>query len=325
MTTATCVTHIAASPEVAQHFDPKTPRPSALALGTSAMNRYDLAAPVLDAWFERGGNVLDTAWIYGRAAGQPADAVVGRWLRERAAASNVVILAKVGHPPFCDPAALARQLDECCDQLGVGSVAMVQTHRDDPTVPAGEWADALIDIVDSGRAQTYGLSNWTLGRIQEIGHYVRQRRLRAPAGVSNHFSLAGMVHPIYDGCISARDDATPTWLTATGTLLLPWASQGRGFFALPTEAELSRSWQAPSWYSPRNAVRWHRARTLAHRHGVSPVSIALAWVHHQPFPCLPVVGPRTADELDDTLTALGVGLSDNEARWLAADPEVLLR
>ena len=55
-----------------------------------------------------------------------------------------------------------------------------------------------------------------------------------------------------------------------------------------------------------------------------PVSIALAWVRHQPFPCLPVVGPRTVDEVDDTLTALGVRLSDNETRWLAADdPEVL--
>jgi aryl-alcohol dehydrogenase-like predicted oxidoreductase len=59
-----------------------------------------------------------------------------------------------------------------------------------------------------------------------------------------------------------------------------------------------------------------RTRKLAADRGVQPVNIALAWVLHQPFPIFPIIGPRTCEELDASLDALGVRLSDEELAWL---------
>jgi aryl-alcohol dehydrogenase-like predicted oxidoreductase len=38
----------------------------------------------------------------------------------------------------------------------------------------------------------------------------------------------------------------------------------------------------------------------------------------QPFPVVPLIGPRTLAELDDSLLALDVKLSPDDVKWLQA-------
>ena len=81
-----------------------------------------------------------------------------------------------------------------------------------------------------------------------------------------------------------------------------WSSQGRGFFTdragrdKRDNAELVRV-----WYSEKNFARRDRAIELAKQLGKSPIHIALAYVLAQPFPSIPLIGPRTLGELDDSL------------------------
>src|SRR5579875_1011251 len=75
-----------------RRFDPLGRDLSVLVLGTAL---YRLAAPdasaeLLDAWVERGGNVLDTGREYGTA-----ETVIGRWLA--GAKPDVVVLTKAAH------------------------------------------------------------------------------------------------------------------------------------------------------------------------------------------------------------------------------------
>jgi hypothetical protein len=65
--------------------------------------------------------------------------------------------------------------------------------------------------------------------VSEANDYVQRNSLSSFALVSNQFSLARMVHPIWDGCISAGDAASRAWLTRTQTPLLAWSSQARDF------------------------------------------------------------------------------------------------
>ena len=44
--------------------------------------------------------------------------------------------------------------------------------------------------------------------------------------------------------------------------------------------------------------------------------MALAYVLNQPFPSIPLIGPRTLDELDDSLKALDIALSPDDLAWL---------
>jgi aryl-alcohol dehydrogenase-like predicted oxidoreductase len=36
----------------------------------------------------------------------------------------------------------------------------------------------------------------------------------------------------------------------------------------------------------------------------------------QPFPVVPLIGPRSLDELDDSLSALDIALTPEQVRWL---------
>jgi aryl-alcohol dehydrogenase-like predicted oxidoreductase len=96
-----------------------------------------------------------------------------------------------------------------------------------------------------------------------------------------------------------------------------WSSQGRGFFTdragrdKRDNAELVRV-----WYSDANFARRDRAIELAGRLGKSPIHIALAYVLAQPFPSIPLIGPRTLGELDDSLEALDIELTPEDVRWL---------
>lgn len=293
-----------------------SPPPSPLVLGTSGFQDYDTAAAILDSWFDAGCNALDTAWIYGIHRGErPAEAVVGRWIRERGVAADVVILGKAAHPPACRPEHLAGEVVQSLDRLGLTSMHMLAAHRDDVSIPVDEWADALADVVDRGLASSYGVSNWTIERLEHLYDYVDRHQLPRPAGVGNQLSLAEMVTPIYEGCVPVRGREQRRWLAETGTLLIPWASQGRGVFTT-TEAELASGWLARSWYSTANVERVGRAREIARSRDVEAINVALAWVLQQPFPCLPVIGPQSPAEIASSLAALDVRLSSEEMAWL---------
>ena len=65
-----------------------------------------------------------------------------------------------------------------------------------------------------------------------------------------------------------------------------------------------------------NFARRDRAIELAQRLGKRPIHVALAYCLHQPFPVVPLIGPRRLVELDDSLLALDIDLDPAEVRWL---------
>ena len=69
--------------------------------------------------------------------------------------------------------------------------------------------------------------------------------------------------------------------------------------------------------TPDNFERLRRAEQLGkEKGGRSAVEIALAWLHHQPLRVVPIVGPRTPDELASCVAALSIELTQAQAEWL---------
>ena len=288
---------------------------SVLALGFEDFPDFAGAAILLDAFFERGGNVLDTAWVYrsGRT-----EAVLGEWLRARGVRDEVVVIGKGAHSPLTYPEVIARQLTESLDRLGTDHVDVYFMHRDNPDVPVGEFVDAMDAEVRAGRIRgPFGGSNWTRERFDEAVAYAERAGKARPTALSNNFSLAEMLDPIWAGCVAASDDAWKAWLTERQVVNFAWSSQGRGFFTPAAgrdrrdNAELVRV-----WYSEKNFARRDRAIELAGRLGKRPIHVALAYCLAQPFPVLPLIGPRRLVELDDSLQALDIALTPEQVRWL---------
>jgi aryl-alcohol dehydrogenase-like predicted oxidoreductase len=46
------------------------------------------------------------------------------------------------------------------------------------------------------------------------------------------------------------------------------------------------------------------------------INVALAFVLRQPFPCFPLIGPRTLAETRSCAAALAIALTDDQLRWL---------
>ncbi|MFC1464151.1 MAG: aldo/keto reductase [Candidatus Brachytrichaceae bacterium NZ_4S206] len=287
---------------------------SRLVLGVDNQENIAYASVMFDAFFERGGNAFDTAFIYG---GGKHETLLGQWIRNRGIREEVVILDKGAHTPFCTPENLNRHFAISLERLQTDYVDIYMLHRDNPQVPVGEFVEALNEHYRAGRMRAFGGSNWTIERIEAANAYAAAHGLQGFSAISNNFSLARMVEPPWEGCLSASTPEFRDWLTRTQTPLFPWSSQARGFFLDDTAPDFKADPErVRCWFSDDNFERLRRARELAKKYGVLPINIALAYVLHQPFPTFPLIGPRTLYELRTSLPALDVTLTPDEVKWL---------
>ena len=290
-------------------------RPRCLALGFEDFRTFSSGSILLDAFFEAGGNLFDTAFVYG---GGHTETLLGDWLKNRGVREQSVVIGKGAHTPLCYPDVIGKQLTQSLDRLKTDHVDIYFMHRDNPDVPVGEFVDAMDAEVKAGRIRgPFGGSNWTRERMDEAIAYAERTGKQKPGALSNNFSLAEMLEPIWPGCVTSSSDEWKAWLTARQMPNFAWSSQGRGFFTdragrdKRDNEELVRV-----WYSEKNFGRRDRAIELADRLGKSPIHVALAYVLAQPFPSIPLIGPRTLGELDDSLQALDIALSPDDLAWL---------
>lgn len=289
-------------------------RVSRLVMGVD--NQPDLAhaSAVFDVYAEQGGNVFDTAYIYGDG---DLERRLGRWIANRGVREEVVVITKGGHTPDCDPESVSRQLLESLERQGTDYTDIYMLHRDNPEVPVGEFVDVLDEHARAGRIRVFGGSNWTPERIDEANAYAAANGRQGFGVVSDHFGLAEAYDVPWEGCVHLTDEASKRWLEARQIPLLPWSSQARGFFAgraRPddrSDGELVRC-----YYSDENFERLRRAEHLGAERGVPTTAIALAYVLAQPFPTFPLFGPRTIEETRSSMRGLTVDLTHEEVEWL---------
>jgi aryl-alcohol dehydrogenase-like predicted oxidoreductase len=288
---------------------------SRLVMGVDNQVTWPHAAVMFDDFFERGGNCFDSAFIYGPDG--LCEKLLGRWVKNRGVREQVVILDKGAHTPHCTPEALSKQHLISLERLQMDYVDIYMLHRDNLEVPVGEFIDVLNEHKRAGRIRAFGASNWSIERVQEANKWAAEHGLTGFSAMSNNFSLARMVDPVWAGCIAASDAKSRAWLTEAGMALMPWSSQARGFFtgrARPgdySDAELVRC-----WYSDDNFQRLERVNAMAKERGYTPINIALAYVLCQPFPTFPLIGPRQLSETRTSFPALSIELTPEDLRWL---------
>jgi len=211
---------------------------------------------------------------------------------------------------------VTEQLHESLERLGHDRIDLLLLHRDNLEVPVGEFVDVLAEHQRAGLIGAYGASNWTTARIDEANAHATVAGATPFVALSNNLALARMVAVPWPGC-QTLDDADRRWAEQRQIAVLPWSSQGRGFFtdrAAPDK--LTNTELVSTWYSDENFERKARASKLAAGRGVDEINIALAWVLAQPYPTFPLIGPRNAAELASSLVALRVELTPDELAWL---------
>ena len=301
---------------------------SVLGLGTGGLGTQvsrDDSFRLLDLFLELGGNLLDSAHIYAAwvPGGQGAsEQTVGAWMRARGARERVVIGTKGGHPHLhsmdvarLSPAEIVRDLEESLDRLQVDAIDLYWLHRDDPGRPTGEMVETLASCVTAGKIRHWGVSNWTVSRIQDARQYAVTHGLPGPVASQIGWSLADR-RPDAGGdpTMLFMDRPTMDFHRETHFPVVAYSSQANGFFA-----DASRRSPDSGYFTRANLCRLERATALAERLARQPNDIALAYVTSQPFPACALIGCSSPEHLRSSCAAGDLALSPNEVEWLTPE------
>lgn len=288
---------------------------SAVALGFEDFKTFSSGAILLDAFWERGGNIFDTAFIYG---GGYTEKLFGEWQKSRGVREQAVLIGKGAHSPLVYPDVIAKQLTQSLDRLQTDYVDIYFMHRDNTDVPVGEFVDAMDAEVKAGRIRgPFGGSNWTKERMDEAIAYAERTGKTKPMALSNNFALAEMLDPIWAGCVTASTPDFKQWLIDRQVTNFSWSSQARGFFTDRAGRDKTENEElVRCWYNDQNFGRRDRAIQLGKELGHNPIHVALAYVLAQPFPSVPLIGPRRLEELEDSLKAFEIKLTPDQVKWL---------
>ncbi|HET6486655.1 MAG TPA: aldo/keto reductase [Spirochaetia bacterium] len=288
-----------------------------LGIGMTEADAFEL----LDTYAEAGGNTLDTArvysdWVPGEL--HRSERILGDWLRARRNRALMIVCTKGGHPdlatmdvPRLDAASLRRDVEGSLKSLRVDTIDLYWLHRDDPTRGVGEIVETLAGFVREGKIRHYGFSNWSAARIREAVRHCGAHGAPAPVGDQSLLNI-GCRHmgPLADPTmvVSSRDlDSVDS---ETGLTAFAYSSQANGFFAKLSKAA-AEGGQVPGsspYDTPANRILFTTIDRHAHALDLSITQVVLGFLLTRRHPTIPIVGPRTMEQLKDTLRAADVRL-----------------
>ena len=293
---------------------------SRLAIGCDNQTSDLHAFTMFDHFYGSGGRIFDTAYIYNHGKG---DKYLGDWINSRGVANDVIVIGKAAHTPQCEPQFIRPQILESLDRLKLSKIDIFCLHRDNKDVPVDEFVHALSEIRDEGLIDVLGASNWELDRFSEARNIALKNKIEPFSVLSNNFSLAEMIKPVWPGCVGVNKEFLE-YLIKEKILLFPWSSQARGFFIKKKEQISNNHFSNPTldeemrvWHYAKNLKRRDKCFELAEKRGLEPIQIALAYVLHQSDLIFPLIGPRTLVETNSSIEASKVELTANELQELS--------
>jgi aryl-alcohol dehydrogenase-like predicted oxidoreductase len=295
---------------------------SRLALGTMTWGRDtdpDDAAAQLKLFLDAGGTLLDTADVYGDG---DAESVIGSLLDHLVPRDEVLIATKAGLTPYAgrrrdgSRGNLLGSLDRSLRRLGTDYVDLWQVHGYDPQTPLEETLSALDHAVDSGRVRYVGVSNFAAWQTARAATWQSAYPGRAP------IVAAQMEYSLLERGIER--ELLPA-ARALGIGVLPWSPLGRGVLTgkyrngRPLDSRAATEHFAPfvqNYLEPRSSSIVEAVATAAAGLGVSPLEVALAWIRDRPGVTAPILGARTAGQLQGALQSEALSLPDEIAQAL---------
>jgi hypothetical protein len=128
------------------------------------------------------------------------------------------------------------------------SYSSVASSARRPTISISALCIGTIRIFRStNSSMRSGVQNWTRERMDAAIGYAANTGKTKPSVLSNNFSLAAMVQPVWAGCIASSDAAWKEWLSRRGVRSFAWSRQARGFF---TDRAGAARWMTRNWRVP---------------------------------------------------------------------------
>jgi len=282
------------------NFGPKTTEPDSFA--------------IMDRALEHRITFFDTANVYGWKLGEGVtEQIIGRWFAQGDGRRDKVVLAtkvygRMGEWPN-DQGLSARHIVRACEdslrRLQTDWIDLYQMHHVSRTTPWEEIWQAMELLVAQGKVLYVGSSNfagWHLAAAQESAS-----RRNFLGLVSEQCIYNLMTRYVELEVIPAAQHY--------GIGIIPWSPLHGGLLSGAlrklqegTAARAAEGRSADTLAEHREAIDEYEK--LCAELGQDPANVALAWLLSRPGVTAPIIGPRTMEQLDNSLAALDIRLND---------------
>ncbi|MGY0022830.1 aldo/keto reductase [Streptomyces sp. YJ-C3] len=278
---------------------------------------------LMDAALDAGINFFDTANIYGTDEEKGAtERIIGSWFAQGGGRRDKVVLATKlygnmtndGTPwhqqswPNHDRLSalnIRRAVDASLTRLRTDHIDVYQFHHIDRATPFEEIWQAIDVLIRQGKILYAASSNFPGYKIAQANETATARGL---AGLVSEQCLYNLFER------RAEMDVIPA-AQEYGLGVIPWSPLHQGLLggALRKEREgtgsrthVGRS--ATGLADPAVRAQVEAYEEVVAEHGMEPGEVALAWLLGRPGVTGPIVGPRTAEQLESALRAVELDL-----------------
>lgn len=292
-------------------------RVSRLGLGTMTWGRdtdEHEAADQLKTFLDAGGNLIDTAAMYGDG---DSERVIGGFIGTLAKREDLIIATKAGisfasgeRSVNNSRSNLLADLDKSISRLGVEYIDLWQIHTWDPMVPLEESLSAIDQAVNSGRVRYVGVSNfsgWQLARAATLQNPLFGKSPIVSTQVEYSLLNRGIETEVIPAAIEMNVG------------VLAWSPIGRGVLTgkyrsgAPSDSRGASphfsAFIAP-YMDERSKKIVDAVCVASDGLGYSPLEVALSWVREGYGITSAIVGARTAAQLRGILTVEEISLPD---------------
>lgn len=289
---------------------------SAICMGTDHLGTRvpeETAFAILDKYVAEGGNFVDTAnlyatWIEGCHGGE-SEAMLGRWIKDRGNRDELIIATKMGWPyqdvPMSSSAELiAQEAEKSLERLGIDTIDLYYTHRDDKKVLLEEQMGAMDKLVKAGKVRCLGASNIKAWRLEETRWTSINNGFPQHVGVEQRFTyLRPKVGASFGGQRSTNRDLLE-YVRNRDIKLLAYTPLLGGSYDRE-DKELPKQYQHED-----SEVRMEMLKMVAGEVGATLNQTILAWMIQQDI--IPIIGASQVAQVEETLVAPEVSLSADQ-------------
>lgn len=300
-------------------------RVSRLCLGTMNFGPHTTEADsfaLMDQALELGINFFDTADVYGWKKGEGVtEQIIGRWLAQGGGRREKVILAtKVYNDMELIPGdvtmrgrglsavKIRRGCEGSLKRLKTDYIDLYQMHHIHRDAHPDEIWQAFDVLIKQGKAIYVGSSNFAGWHIAQYNEAARRNLCVGLVSEQSKYSLASRTIEL---------EVLPA-CRAYGMAVIPWSPLEGGLLGgvLTKAAEGRRANEGLQKRIDKERPRLEAWEACCKEFGHHPADVALAWMLHNPAITSPIIGPRTGEQLANSLRALEIKLTESDLQAL---------
>jgi aryl-alcohol dehydrogenase-like predicted oxidoreductase len=306
-------------------------RVSELCLGTMTFGEdwgwgssKDESRRIFDAFFEAGGNFIDTANIYTNGT---SESLLGEFLQGRR--DSAVLATKYTNAMSgSDPNAagnqrknMMRAVEASLKRLRTDYIDLYWLHIWDRITPLEEVMRAFDDLVRQGKILHTGVSDMAAWAVARANTLAELRGWSPFVGLQIEYSLVERtVERELLPMAEALGLGVTAWSPLGGGVLTGKYRAGQAQDARYGAEMMKQHMPA----ADRTAPVVEGVQAVAREVGRSPAQVALAWLRRRQVPVIPIVGARRLEQFRDNLACLDLRLDDAQIERLDAASRVEL-